>query len=71
MVSPFLCHSELEGMGGMGGHGRGPKKDVDNKRLYEVLEVDKNAQPTEIKKQYRKLAMKYHPDKPGGSNEKF
>ncbi len=32
------------------------------KDFYKVLEVDKNADAAEIKKAYRKLAMKYHPD---------
>lgn len=38
---------------------------------YEVLGVGKSASADEIKKAFRKLAVKYHPDKQGGDEAKF
>jgi len=38
---------------------------------YEVLGISKGASADEIKKAFRKLAVKYHPDKEGGDEAKF
>merc|ERR1719162_2852197 len=54
--------------GGKGG-GRG-STNADTTKFYKLLEVEKDASDADIKKAYRKLAVKHHPDK-GGDPEKF
>src|SRR3990167_9312058 len=38
---------------------------------YEILGIPKNASKDDIKKAFRNLAHKYHPDKKGGDEQKF
>jgi DnaJ-class molecular chaperone len=39
--------------------------------FYDDLEVEENATPEDIKKQYRKLSLQFHPDRPTGDAAKF
>jgi len=55
--------------GGFGGP-RGPPKEIDNSKYYELLGVEKTATYDEIRKAFRKLALKNHPDR-GGDKDKF
>ena len=57
-----------------------PSDEEENKKMeskrdyYEVLGVSKDASASEIKKSYRKLAMKFHPDQNAddpGAEERF
>ena len=42
-----------------------------NKDYYKTLGIDRNASEDEIKKAFRVLAHKHHPDKTGGDDKKF
>lgn len=44
-------------------------KDIDS--AYKVLEIDKTATDEEVKKAYRRMAVKYHPDKVSYLGEDF
>jgi len=56
--------------GGFPGKGGGRGKPADTTKFYKLLEVSKDASTAEIKKAYRKLAVKHHPDK-GGDEATF
>lgn len=62
----------FRGFGGFGGEEESPaeNKEVDTNKYYELLGVDKKATTEEIRKAFRKKALKEHPDK-GGDPEKF
>lgn len=44
---------------------------MSNRDYYAILGVTKSASKDDIKKAFRKLAHKYHPDKSGGDEQKF
>lgn len=61
----------FEGVFGGGGGVQfgGPRGEPDDE-YYETLGIERSATESEIKKAYRKLALKHHPDR-GGDEEMF
>ena len=41
------------------------------RKHYDILGIRSDASASEIRKAYRKAALRWHPDKPGGCGEKF
>ena len=42
---------------------------MENFDYYEILEIEKSSNRDEIKRSYRELAMKYHPDRNSGDKD--
>jgi len=42
---------------------------MSEQNYYQILEIAKTATEAEIKKSYRKLSLKYHPDRNRGKEE--
>lgn len=66
--APGVAGEGVSGNGGGGGGGGGGVDDIHRlsrcgESLYELLELEKTATSQDIKKKYRRLALKYHPDK--------
>ena len=62
LVAPAACFRQRS-------RGGAAKPEVEEKDLYAVLGVDRHADEGAIRKAYRKLSRKYHPDKNPGDEE--
>ena len=64
---PFEHFSNMHGGGGGGGRGGGGRSSgpVDNEGYYKLLGIAKDSDEATIKKAYKKMALKHHPDKGG------
>jgi DnaJ domain len=67
-VPAALADLAVEDFMGGGRPGR-EEKEIDNQKFYDILGVKKDATQDEVKKAFRKIAIKEHPDK-GGDPEK-
>jgi DnaJ family protein A protein 2 len=66
----FFGSKGFMGMDGGFGDDGDTGGEIDNKELYESLELNTDATIDDIKKKFRDLAKKHHPDR-GGDGEKF
>ncbi len=48
-----------------------PEHMIDKTRALQIFELDRNASKQDIRRQWRKLALKWHPDRASGNAVKF
>lgn len=48
-----------------------PEHTLDKTRALQIFELDRNASKQDIRRQWRKLALKWHPDRSSGNADKF
>lgn len=51
--------------------GHGPQRDLNTAQALALFELPEEASIAEIRKQWRRLAMRWHPDRPNGDSERF
>lgn len=51
--------------------GSSNNKDMGREKALRLLELDSNATRLEIRKQWRRMALKWHPDRDGGNSDRF
>lgn len=46
-------------------------EDISDLDLYEILDISNQCSESKLKKSYKKLVLRYHPDRPGGDSDAF
>ena len=67
----FYSISAMFGGGGSSGGRRSTSSTLGIDQSYKILEIDSSVSDTEVKKAYRKMAKKYHPDKVAALGPEF
>lgn len=67
----YSIHAMFGGQGSQGGGARYTTSALGVDQSYKILEIDSKVTDAEVKKAYRKMAKKYHPDKVAALGPEF